>query len=295
MNKITIRNCLFVLIAGMFLVVVSGCGYRCEGWAYRTAYRQMCKSYSSNGHCSFWGSESYQERYCTRWIKDPGSKKRSRSKTPPLRLALKAGKAYFPKIPGAPTDGETYLLTQLTPFLCEIMKSDDIIKTLSSMGQCKIQNKKSKHWDFQYDYITKSYSGNHGFTVGDHPVKWLYIEQTKKNPWPFSREELTDWMSSFGLDVFQYGSNYFYGVAGHTGGESIDIKNINNYPFYFRTNIFYQRDEFGTNYQAPQIVGRDFGLYWKNQSKAKAVFCKKRANKWYQKSFDAYRNKAKKK
>ena len=141
MNKVKIRMTLFALITGIFLIVVSGCGYRCEGWAYRTAYRQMCKSYSSNGHCSFWGSESYQERYCTRWIKDPGSKKRSRSKTPPLRLALKAGKAYFPKIPGAPTEGETYLLTQLTPFLCDIMKSDDIIKTLSSMGQCKIRNK----------------------------------------------------------------------------------------------------------------------------------------------------------
>ena len=74
MNKITIRSCLFVLIAGMFLVV-SGCGYRCERWATRIAYRQVCRGYSSDGNCSLWGTESYQDTYCTKWVEIPGSKK----------------------------------------------------------------------------------------------------------------------------------------------------------------------------------------------------------------------------
>ena len=131
--------------------------------------------------------------------------------------------------------------------------------------------------------------------MGDHPVKGLYIEQINKSPWPFSKDELIDWMSSFGLDVFQYGSNYFYGVAGHTGGETIDIEKINNYPFYFRTNLAFQRDKYGAKYQVSQNVGQDFYLYWKNQSRAKTIFCSKKGNKWYQKSFDAYRNMTKKK
>ena len=96
MNKITIRSCLFVLLAGMFLVV-SGCGYRCERWAYRTGYRQVCKSRSSNGHCSFWGTESYQERYCTKWIKDPAPKKIPGSKRSSGKFIRKAGESHFPK------------------------------------------------------------------------------------------------------------------------------------------------------------------------------------------------------
>jgi len=279
MNKITFRSCLFVLIAGMFLLV-SGCGYRCERWATRIAYRQVCRGYSSDGNCSLWGTESYQDTYCTKWIKDPGSKKRSRSKSMPLKLILKAGKAYFPKIPSTPTDGETYLLTQLTPFLCEIMKSDDIVKTLSSMGQCKIDNEKSKYWDFQYDYLTKSYTGRYNFTVDDPPIKSLPIRQTNGKSWAFSKDELIDWLSSLGLDVFQYGSTYIYGVAGHTGGDSIYNTDLGNYPFCLWMTLSSPRGKYGgINYYAPKIFDNFLGLNWKNQSKAKTVFCKE----WSQK------------
>jgi len=200
-------------------------------------------------------------------------KKRSSSKTTPLRLIINAGRAHFPKKTHAPTAGETYLLTQLTPFLSEIIKSDDIIKTLASMGQCKIDQKGSEHWDSKYNYFTKSYTGNHCFTVGDPPMKWLYVTQRNGKRWPFSKEELIDWLSSLGLDVFDYGGTYIYGVAGHIGGESIDSKNINNYPFYLWITLSYQREYGYYNYDAPTIVGYDLALRWTNQSKAWTVFC----------------------
>jgi len=161
MNKVVIRTALFVFCTGIFLVV-SSCGYRCEKWDYRLAYRQVCKSYSSNGHCSFWGSESYMEKYCVKWIKDPGSKKRAGSILPPAKFIRKAGKSHFPKNTNKPTDGETYLLTQLTPFVCKIMKSDDISKTLSSMGQFNIYPGMS----YRSEFITKKFAGGFNLAAG---------------------------------------------------------------------------------------------------------------------------------
>ncbi|MBT8356399.1 MAG: hypothetical protein KJO61_01375 [Deltaproteobacteria bacterium] len=218
MNKVMIRITLFALITGMFLVVVSGCGYRCQGWAYRTAYRQVCKSWSGT-HCSFWGSESYQERYCTRWIKDPKPKKKIQGTgLPPGKFIRKAGESAFPKNANNPTAGETYLLTQLSPFICELLKSDDIIKTLASMGQYHINKKYTTSRRGQF--ITKNFAGGFTLYANKAATSSLWIKPAHKNSWPFTGEELADLLSGLRLKVMRDHVTRIVGVAGRKKGKN---------------------------------------------------------------------------
>lgn len=226
MDKVIIRITLFLFITGM-LIVLFGCAlatHRCERWATRTAYRQVCKSWSGN-HCSFWGTESYQETYCTRWIKDPEPKKTPGPGLPSGAFIRKAGEAHFPKKTGAPTAGETYLLTQLAPFICEIMKSDgeiikseDVIKTLASMSQYNIDERFTS--SRQGEFITKNFVG--GFTLYEHKTATssLWIKPAHKNPWPFTGEELADLLSSLGLKVMRDHVTRIVGVNGKKKGKS---------------------------------------------------------------------------
>ncbi len=305
MNKVNIRITLFALITGMFLVVVSGCGYRCQGWAYRTAYRQVCKSYSSNGHCSFWGSESYQERYCTRWIKDPDPKKATYSEPRPVPkthatskkkpvpqtssvvtkyFITKAGKSHFPKNVKKPTHGETYLLSEVTPFLCEIAKSG-IRKTVNSMGGT-YKNEKTKSGGKKYKYVQFSTSKFIGefFPKESYGSNSCSIYQPNYRPWPFSKDELVDWLSSMGFDVFRNG-NYIVGGKDFKGRGAYKPDKL--YYLNYTSSIETVMSKHGP--------GTSIRVRWIMKSEAMAALCKLGENKWYQKSFDEYRNMTKNK
>lgn len=220
MYKITIRSGLFVLIAVM-LLTVSGCAYskNCERWDYRTSYRQVCKRWSGT-HCAFWGSEAYQEKYCAQWkSKEQIEYEKKVEKTAGTAIITgdhqertdywakfirTPGESQFPKNSDTPTDGETYLLTQLTPFLCEIEKSDDIVETLASMGQVNITGQRKSGVDFKFS--TKNF---YGITFGYDKIKMrlhLFIYANEKS-WPFTEDEVVDWMSSIGLGVYKTTGN----------------------------------------------------------------------------------------
>jgi len=303
MNKITIRSCLFVLIAGMFLVV-SGCGYRCERWDYRLAYRQVCKSYSSNGHCSFWSSESYMERYCVKWIKDPGSKKRSSYKIPPGKVIRKAGESHFPKNANNPTEGENFLLTQLTPFVCELLKSDDINKTLASMGKytaykydynCTdiidnepIYQSSCTHDSCNGEFITKNLAGAFNLQQFKYGRNQFWVKPAHKNSWPFTEDELADWLSSLGLDVWR--SSYGR-IAGGADFNSSTGHRYSTVYYKFSIKEYPRQKCYRNKYDSAPFDSSDvIEVRWhhQNPSKAETAFCKDGGNKWYQKHFDAY-------
>ena len=265
----------------------------------------MCKSYSSNGHCSFWSSESYQERYCTRWIKDPDPKKGTYSEPRPVPktpatskkkpvpqtssfvtkyFITKAGKSHFPKNVKKPTRGETYLLSELTPFLCRIAKSG-IRETVNSMGGT-YNNKKRKSGGKKYKYVqfsTNKFTGSF-FPKKSYGSNSCSFSQANYKPWPFSKDELVAWLSSMGFDVFRNGNNI-------TGGKG------------FIDGGVYKRDKLNyLNYTSSIITrmskhgpGISISVSWKIKSEAMAALCKLGENKWYQKHFDEYRNMTKKK
>jgi hypothetical protein len=280
MNKVIIRITLFLFITGMLLVMY-GCPlwtHRCERWATRTAYRQVCKSWSGT-HCSFWGTESYQETYCTRWIKDPELRKTPDSKLPPGKFIRKAGEAHFPKNTGVPTAGETYLLTQLVPFICEIvksdgeiMKSDDVIKTLASMGQYNIDERYTS--SRQGEFITKNFTG--GFTLYEHKTSTssLWFKPTYKNSWPFTDEELADLLSSLGLKVMRDHVSRIVGVAGKKSGRNRYSSLSYEFSIGMENRHYGHKNRYDT---APYDSSNDvMEISWKNPYKSKTTLaCKK--------------------
>ena len=315
MNKTMIRITLFLLSAGM-LMVLYGCHlwtHRCERWATRTAYRQVCKSWSGT-HCSFWGSESYQETYCTKWIKypeKPGSKKGSGPKLPPAKFIRKAGESHFPKNANNPTEGENFLLTQLTPFVCELLKSDDINKTLASMGKytaykydynCTdimdnepIYQSSCTHDSCNGEFITKSLAGAFNLQQFKYGRNQFWVKPAHKNSWPFTEDELADWLSSLGLDVWR--SSYGR-IAGGADFNSSTGHRYSTVYYKFSIKEYPRLKCYRNKYDSAPFDSSDvIEVRWhhQNPSKAETAFCKKKANKWYQKHFDAYRNKSKKK
>jgi hypothetical protein len=243
----------------------------------------VCKSWSGS-HCSFWGSESYQERYCTRWIKDPDPKRVSYSEPRPVPktpatsnkkpvpktsstvtkyFISKGGKSHFPKNAKMPTPGETYLLSELTPFLCNITKSG-IRKTVSSMGGT-YKNKKSKSGRKRYKYVqfsTNKFTGSF-FPIESYSSDSCSIYQANYKPWPFTKDELVDWLSSMGFDVFRNG-NYIIGGKGLIGGGAYrrDKFDYLSYTSSIQTNV------------SKNSPGISMDVRWKMKSEAMAYLCK---------------------
>jgi len=233
----------------------------------------VCKSYSSNGHCSFWGTESYQDTYCTRWIKDPQPRKIPGSKLPPGKFIRKAGESHFPKKTSDRTAGETYLLTKLAPFVVKILKSDDVIKTLASMGQHNIVRNSTLRC--KGEFITNNFTGTFDLWGDDYQTSSLCFKPAHKNSWPFTDNELADLLSSLGLDVMRDHISNILGVAGKRTGKSRYFSL--SYPFSIGMDMGYllKRNPYDT---APYDSSFDImRIRWKEpyQSKGRIKFPKR--------------------
>jgi hypothetical protein len=231
----------------------------------------VCKSYSANGHCSFWGSESYQLRECVEWVKKPEYEKGSGSKLPPPKGSKKfirmAGKSQFPKNTDRPSDGETFLRSQLTPFVCEIMKSDDIKKTLASIGQYN----QIKNLSYPYGFITKDLTGGFSLPANDKSYGSLWVKRVNAKPWPFSEEELADWLSSLGLAVMR---DSIADVVGVTGRPSARKNRYSRYGYEFSIGAAPQYNMYTNQYDKTAVYKSKVILVrWMAESKTKIKFC----------------------
>ena len=271
-------NGLFALAAGA-LILFSSCavlehyGTNCKRWAYRTSYRSVCKDYDSNRNCRFWGQESYQEQYCAAWkTKEEIQREKSgysstsyyeapdntaiepTPETPEsklIRRATQAGNSSYHE-QGVHYSGSEFLKTRLEPFLCTIASSEDIRETLSAMGKDKYRLIKSNALGCEMEYATNEFSAKIALSNIQKGTGWLNISVLESD-WPFTSDELADWLSGIGFDIRLTTNTQVRGVADYSpplgtaigrpdsiynyGFRIIAHKKINNNAIYPTLNI----------------------------------------------------------
>ena len=123
-------------------------------------------------------------------------------------------------------------------------------------------NKKSKFGNKYVQFSTNKY-------IGDFYPKNIYspnsciIYQANHQRFPFSKDELVDWLSSMGLDVFRDGI-YIVGVKGFIDGGAYRRDKLDYLSYTFSIQTVMLKHGAGTSIR----------LRWKMKSEAMAAFCK---------------------
>ncbi|MBW1693622.1 MAG: hypothetical protein JRJ41_05565 [Deltaproteobacteria bacterium] len=154
------------------------------------------------------------------------------------------------------------MLKELKPFLCEIAKSG-IRKTVNSMGG-KYNHGKTKLGKTNFvKFSTKKFDGNFYFpniSHGSYAYYGVYFNLPNYKLWPFSKDELVNWLSNIGLDVFME-KKEIVGGTGYRGGNFYDDF---SYTAYLKV--------YGKK-QTKNSLGKSIAVIWENSSEAKKIWC----------------------
>lgn len=136
-----------------------------------------------------------------------------KTRAPKSPFIRKQDVAAFPKLANQPTPGESYLMDTVSPFLCEIVKSDKPVERLKSMG---ILTWEAHPTPGTHLYIFKMENFEINVTR-DYDLEGKNLRgskiELKKNSWPYTQDELISWLFSRGFKVLLVPGDIVKGVA----------------------------------------------------------------------------------
>jgi hypothetical protein len=177
----------------------------CTEWAQRNAYRQVCDRWS-DGVCMNYKTESYYQDYCVHWkTKEELEYEKSvlnhtllnQSEEISSEASVNKTKtSNFPKISGAPTAGEAYLINEIAPFICSIVNGDAINKL--------IEKGIIKDTDLEIENAIKFDLNNFSVILIYHYnkiIQVLFDDKERENNWLFTQNEFIAWLSNSGFKI----------------------------------------------------------------------------------------------